>query len=109
MMDFHHDISVLYVSVNALRILFYIPQIKAIARCPNGAVSNCLLTWGYFALSHWIAVVYFIVGQPDSLALSISVGNALAVSALVATIYWKRQEHRLATVSVNQKFQQQRK
>jgi hypothetical protein len=96
MLDLHHDISLLYVGVNALRILFYIPQIFAIARCPNGAASHCLATWGYFALSHWIAVVYFIVGQPDKLALSISVGNALAVSALVGTIYWKRQEKSIA-------------
>lgn len=84
------QIGLIYVAVNTLRILFYLPQIQAVARCQHGAVSNSLTTWGYFAASHWVAVAYFIYGQPDRLALMISLGNALAVSVLVASIVWRR-------------------
>ena len=91
-MEIEYSIGFLYVVVNALRIVFYIPQIMAIARCQNGAVSNSLATWGYFAISHWVAVMYFTIGQRDHLALMISLGNAIAVSVLVGTILWRRDQ-----------------
>ena len=91
-MEVEYSIGLLYVMVNALRIVFYIPQIMTIARCQNGAVSNSLATWGYFAVSHWVAVIYFTIGQRDHLALMISLGNAIAVSVLVGTILWRRDQ-----------------
>jgi hypothetical protein len=91
----HHQVGLIYVTVNALRILFYWPQIQAVARCQHGAASNSLTTWGYFCASHWVAVVYFIYGQPDRFALLISLGNALAVFVLLVTIVWKRKLRRV--------------
>lgn len=96
-MEIEYSIGMLYVMVNALRIVFYIPQIIAIARCQNGAVSNSLATWGYFAASHWVAVLYFTIGQHDLLALMISLGNAIAVTVLVATILWRREQKTIET------------
>jgi hypothetical protein len=75
-------LSLVYVTVNALRVVFYVPQILAVSRCKASEDGNSLVTWAYFALSHWTAVAYFGFRQDDSLALLISLANATAVSVL---------------------------
>jgi hypothetical protein len=83
-------LSAIYVSVNALRVAFYVPQILAVLRCSHPGAGNSLVTWGYFAVSHWTAVAYFSFSHTDSLAMVISLANAFAVTVLTAVLMHKQ-------------------
>jgi uncharacterized protein with PQ loop repeat len=83
-------LSSIYLVVNVLRVVFYVPQILAVHRCSQQGAGNSLVTWGYFALSHWTAVAYFCGSQNDPLALVISLANALAVTLLTVVLLAKQ-------------------
>jgi hypothetical protein len=83
-------LAMLYVLTSTLRVLFYWPQIRLLRQSPAAAESSSLVTWAYFALSHWVACGYFGVVLYDPFAVSISILNASASSAIAFLIASKK-------------------
>jgi predicted lysophospholipase L1 biosynthesis ABC-type transport system permease subunit len=86
-------IAWLFVVSNTGRLLAYLPQIVATARCRQGARGTSLLTWGYFALAHLSAMLYAVFVLQDDRAAWIFAGNFAVTVILVAVILWKRHRH----------------
>lgn len=83
-------IAWLFVATNTGRILAYLPQIVAALRCSESARSISLLTWSYFALSHFTAVLYGAIVLHDQRMTWIFLGNLAATGGLCAILLWKR-------------------
>jgi hypothetical protein len=83
----------LFLLANSGRLLAYIPQILAAARCDAGAKSVSVLTWGYFAFAHLTALLYALVVLHDDKSAWIFCGNFLVTIVLVAIVCWKRRHH----------------
>jgi uncharacterized protein with PQ loop repeat len=80
----------LFVTTNSGRLLAYLPQIVATMRCPTGAKSVSILTWGYFGIAHFAALLYAIYVLHDSRLTWVFAGNLVVTLILVAIILWKR-------------------
>jgi hypothetical protein len=79
-----------YLAANSARGAFYLPQIRIILKCSDGARSVSLLSWSIFALSHASALVYAVFCAHDwSLALmsAVNVSGSGLIAILTA---WKR-------------------
>lgn len=83
----------LFVLANGGRLLAYIPQIIAAARCDTGAKSVSLLTWAYFAFAHLSALLYAAEVLHDQRSIWIFTGNLCVTLLLVGLLGWKRCEH----------------
>lgn len=86
-------ITAVFVAVNAVRTLAYVPQILAALRCPQGARSVSLMTWGYFLAAHATGAVYSSVVVRDTRLAGVFLGNTVACLALLAVVVWRRREH----------------
>ena len=84
----------LFLVTNSGRLLAYIPQMVATARCESGARSVSILTWGYFAVAHFSGLLYAIAVLHDTRSIWIFSGNLLVTKILVAIILWKRYCHK---------------
>jgi hypothetical protein len=84
----------LFLLANSGRLLAYIPQILAAARCDAGAKSVSVVTWGYFAFAHLTALLYALFVLHDDKSAWIFCGNFLVTVVLVAIVCWKRRRHR---------------
>jgi hypothetical protein len=82
----------LYLLTNATRVVNYIPQIVAVWRCTDGALSMSLLTRGSWVLSNLTAKVYDALVVRDTFFVFISLVN-LAGCAAVAAIAARRRLH----------------
>jgi hypothetical protein len=92
-MDFWTElVTWVFVTVNAGRIVSYLPQIVAAYRCRNGARAVSRATWAYFAAAHLTGVVYTWVVVHDPKLACVFLTNFLACLALVAIVSWKRRE-----------------
>jgi len=80
----------LFVTTNSGRLLAYLPQIVATLRCRAGAKSISILTWGYFGIAHFSALLYAIYVLHDSRLTWIFSGNLAVTLILVGIILWKR-------------------
>jgi uncharacterized protein with PQ loop repeat len=80
----------LFVATNSARLLAYLPQIVATVRCRAGAKSVSILTWGYFGIAHFSALLYAIYVLRDSRLSWVFAGNLTVTLILVAIILWKR-------------------
>lgn len=83
----------LFLAANSGRLLAYLPQIVAAARCEAGARSVSILTWGYFAFAHGTAVLYAVVVLEDPRSTWIFSGNLVVTLVLVGIVCWKRHSH----------------
>jgi len=83
----------LFLVANGGRLLAYIPQIIAAARCNTGAKSISLLTWAYFAFAHLTALLYAAMVLHDQRSIWIFTGNLIVTLLLVGLVFWKRREH----------------
>jgi hypothetical protein len=90
-------IAWLFLATNTGRLLAYLPQIVATLRCEAGARSVSVLTWSYFALAHFSALLYALYVLRDARSALIFAGNLAVTLALVAIILWKRRCHRSMT------------
>jgi uncharacterized protein with PQ loop repeat len=84
----------LFLVTNSGRLLAYIPQMVATARCESGARSVSILTWGYFVVAHLSGLLYAITVLHDTRSIWIFSGNLLVTVILVAIILWKRYSHK---------------
>lgn len=80
----------LFLVTNTGRLVAYFPQIFAAARCDAGARSVSLLTWGYFAVAHFTALLYAVFVLRDSRSIAIFCGNFVVTLVLVAIVARKR-------------------
>lgn len=83
----------LFLIANSGRLLAYLPQIFAAARCDAGAKSVSILTWGYFAFAHLTALLYALFVLHDEKSVWIFSGNFVVTVVLVAIVYVKRRRH----------------
>jgi hypothetical protein len=86
-------IGLLFVIANAGRLLAYLPQIVAAARCESGAKSVSILTWSYFAFAHLTALLYAIFVLHDPRSVWIFSGNLVVTLILVAIVFRKRRHY----------------
>lgn len=86
----------LFLATNTGRLVAYFPQILATLRCETGARSVSVLTWSYFALAHFSALLYALFVLRDARSAWIFAGNLTVTLILVAVILWKRHRHRIA-------------
>jgi hypothetical protein len=79
-----------YLISNATRVLTYVPQIVAVWRCPHGAISVSLMTWGSWAASNLTAVLYGALVVDDHFFVAISLINLVGCGAVTLIVSWKR-------------------
>lgn len=80
----------LFLVTNTGRLVAYFPQIFAAARCDAGARSVSLLTWSYFAVAHFTALLYAIFVLRDPYSIAIFCGNFVVTLVLVVVVARKR-------------------
>jgi hypothetical protein len=91
-MDWLHQAIVwLFVTINAARTAAYAPQIWSALRSRDGARGISTITWGYFALSHFIGGVYSLHIAHDAKLAGAFLGNFVACSVLLGVVCWRRQ------------------
>lgn len=83
----------LFLVANSGRLVAYLPQIVAAARCDAGARSVSILTWAYFAFAHFTAVLYAVFVLYDAKSVWIFSGNLVVTLILVGIVCWKRRRH----------------
>jgi hypothetical protein len=71
----HWLIAWTYVVANTGRVISYLPQIRAVWKCSDGARSISLITWSYWSFSHLSAVLYAGMVIDDGKLLAVSLGN----------------------------------
>ena len=54
----HQWLALAFTAVNAIRALFYVPQIVAVARSTNGARDIALCTWWMWAVNNLLGALY---------------------------------------------------
>ena len=70
-------VTATYAVFSALRVLFYVPQIVAIAKENSPVHAISLTTWGFWSFSHAVTSTYAYVVANDAL-----LGAAMSVSAM---------------------------
>lgn len=83
-------ISAIYITMNALRLLAYIPQIAAVARDRHGAAAISVPTWIFWACSHASTAVYCMLVAGDALLAGMMWGSCAGASAIAAMAIVKR-------------------
>ena len=97
-------IAWIYLATNATRVVTYLPQIIAVWRCTDGALSVSLLTWGSWVLSGATAVFYGVWVVHDLPFVLISLINFLGctcvlVIAIQRRAQWRHRQSFLACVA----------
>ena len=87
-------IAWIYLTINATRIISYVPQILAVWRCTDGALSVSLLTWGSWVLSHVAAMFYGVLVVRDLPFVLITLINLLGCSCVTAIVMRRRKQWR---------------
>ncbi|HYM48400.1 MAG TPA: hypothetical protein VES91_07950 [Burkholderiaceae bacterium] len=88
-----HSITAIYAVCNVVRLLFYVPQLVAVARDPLGAYAISLSTWTFWSFSHAVTTVYCGAVVDDLLLAGMMLGNTLGSCAVVALTARKRYAH----------------
>ncbi|WP_394792018.1 hypothetical protein [Rhodoferax sp.] len=88
-------IAWVYLATNATRVVTYVPQILAVWRCTDGALSVSLLTWGSWVLSQAAAMLYGVLVVRDLPFVLIALINFLGCACVTAIgmqrrAQWKR-------------------
>jgi predicted MFS family arabinose efflux permease len=80
-------IATAFTAVNSIRVLFYLPQIVAVARSTDGARDIALSTWTLWALTNALGAAYGAVVARDALlAASFALSMLACVATLVLTV-----------------------
>ena len=87
-------IAWIYLTINATRVISYVPQILAVWRCTDGALSVSLLTWGSWVLSHVAAMFYGVLVVRDLPFVLITLINLLGCSCVTAIVMQRRAQWR---------------
>jgi hypothetical protein len=80
----------IYLAANSARGLFYLPQLRVVLKCNDGARNVSLLSWTFFAASHASALAYAMVCVHDSSLVLMSGINVLGSALIAGSIAWKR-------------------
>ena len=84
----------MYLITNATRVITYIPQIMAVWRSTDGALSVSLLTWGSWVLSQAAAMLYGVLVLHDLPFVMISLINLLGCACVTAIAMRRRTQWR---------------
>ena len=87
------SITAIYAVCNVVRLLFYVPQIVAVARECSGAHAISIVTWTFWSLSHAVTAVYCYAIVHDALLGFMMWGNAFGCFAVVVLTTAKRQRY----------------
>jgi hypothetical protein len=80
-------IATAFGAINAIRVVFYVPQIVAVARSTDGARDIALSTWFMWALTNALGVAYGVAVVHDRLlALSFALCLLGCVLTMVLTV-----------------------
>ena len=90
-----HWIATAFSAVNSIRVVFYLPQIVAVARSTDGARDIALSTWGMWALTNGLGTAYGALVAHDlvlalSFALSLLCCATTIALTLVQRVRWAR-------------------
>jgi hypothetical protein len=86
-----HRIAVAFGTVNSIRVVFYLPQIVAVARSTSGARDIALSTRAMWALTNGLGAEYGAVVVHDRLlALSFARSLLACVLTMVQRVRWAR-------------------
>jgi predicted MFS family arabinose efflux permease len=97
-------IATAFSAVNSIRVLFYLPQIVAVARSTDGARDIALSTWGMWALTNGLGAAYGALVVHDhllamSFALSLLACMATILLTVVQRLRWRRRLAALAPLA----------
>ena len=87
------SITAIYAVCNAVRLLFYVPQVMAVARERSGAYAISIITWTFWSFSHAVTAVYCYAVIHDALLSFMMWGNAFGCIAVVALTMVKRHRY----------------
>lgn len=83
-------ITFAYVSLGAVRVLSYVPQIWAVSKERSEAKAISLITWTFWTLANLTTGLYATVVVPDMLLALMSYGNTLGCAIVVGIVMYKR-------------------
>ncbi|MEO5793717.1 MAG: hypothetical protein ABIP34_01450 [Rhodoferax sp.] len=83
-----------YLITNVTRVVTYLPQIFAVWRCKDGALSVSLLTWGSWVISQATGLVYGMLVLRDLPFVLISLINLLGCTCVTAIAMQRRAQWR---------------
>lgn len=82
-----HWIAAAFSAVNSIRVVFYVPQIVAVARSNDGARDIALSTWAMWALTNALGTAYgWVVALDGLLALSFALSLLACLLTIVLTL-----------------------
>jgi len=83
-----HWIATAFSAVNSIRVVFYLPQIVAVARSTDGARDIALSTWSMWALTNGLGAAYGAVVVHDwLLALSFALSLVACAATIALTVF----------------------
>ena len=83
-------IAWLYVVTNSLRVFFYAPQIRAVWKATDGALSVSITTWAFWTVSNLTATLYGVLVIHDRAFTAIFMCNCICTAAVVLIAAGKR-------------------
>lgn len=85
-----------YVVTNTVRIVFYVPQIRAVLKCEDGAAAVSITTWSFWTLANLTAALYGWVVVNDRAFATIFLANFACTAIVTVLAANKRMKRRLA-------------
>lgn len=83
-------VTTIYAGCSAVRILFYVPQMLAVARERSAAHAVSIVSWTFWSISHAATAVYALVVTHDALLGAMMWCNTAGCGAIVALTAMKR-------------------
>lgn len=87
-----HWIATAFSAVNSIRVIFYLPQIVAVAKSVDGARDIALCTWAMWALTNGLGAAYGLVVVNDRVlagSFALSLLACLVTIGLTLTQRWR--------------------
>ena len=86
-------VTVIYTACSAVRLLFYVPQMMAVARERSAAHAISLTSWTFWSISHAATAMYASTITNDVLLSAMMCGNAVGCIGIVAMTAIKRRRY----------------
>jgi uncharacterized protein with PQ loop repeat len=89
-------IAWIYLATNLLRVFTYVPQVVAVWRSTDGALSVSLLTWGSWVVAQSTSVFYGLMIVRDGFFVAIALINLVGCGAVLLIAMRRRASWRQA-------------
>lgn len=86
-------ITGMYLLLNGVRVLSYIPQMYAISKEHNKVTAISLTTWTFWAAANFATAIYAHIEVHDTMLAIMNYGNGICCAIVVAMVLYKRKKY----------------